>query len=65
MLRLLEERKLRLKSAARSVASWIFAGLWLLAGALWVLVPRIAGEGSRAAPEMFIFADTRDNSVDE
>ena len=60
-----EERKLRLKSAVRSVAPWIFAGLRLLTGALWVFVPPIAGEWSRAAQEMFIGAHTRDSSVDE
>ena len=35
-----EKRKLRLKSAVRSMASWILAGLWLLTGALLMFVPR-------------------------
>src|ERR1700737_3388462 len=37
-----ERRKLRLKSAVRSVGSWIFAGLWLLAVAVWMFVPHPA-----------------------
>jgi len=34
-----EKRKLKLKSAVRSAASWILAGLWLLTGALWIFGP--------------------------
>jgi hypothetical protein len=34
-----ERRKLRLKSAIRSVGWWILAGWWLLAVALWMFAP--------------------------
>ena len=37
-----ERRKLRLKSAVRSVGWWVFAGLWLLTVAVWVFVPHPA-----------------------
>jgi hypothetical protein len=37
-----ERRKLRLKSAVRSVGSWVFAGLWLLTVAVWMFVPNPA-----------------------
>jgi hypothetical protein len=37
-----ERRKLKLKSAIRSVRSWIFASLWLLTVAAWMLVPHAA-----------------------
>jgi hypothetical protein len=37
-----ERRKLRLKSAVRSVGSWVFAGLWLLTLAVWMFVPHSA-----------------------
>jgi hypothetical protein len=37
-----ERRKLRLKSAVRSVGSWVFAGLWLLTLAVWMFVPHPA-----------------------
>jgi hypothetical protein len=37
-----ERRKLRLKSAVRSVGSWVFAGLWLLTVAVWMFVPHPA-----------------------
>ena len=37
-----ERRKLRLKSAVRSVRSWIFAGLWLATIAAWMFVPHAA-----------------------
>ncbi len=35
-----ERRKLKLKSAIRSLGWWILASLWLVAVALWVFVPR-------------------------
>jgi hypothetical protein len=34
-----EKRRLRLKSAVRSVSSWLLAGLWLLAVAAWMFIP--------------------------
>jgi hypothetical protein len=34
-----ERRRLRLKSVARAVGWWIFAGLWLLTVALWMFAP--------------------------
>jgi hypothetical protein len=37
-----ERRKLRLKSAVRSLGSWILTGLWLLAIAVWMFVPHPA-----------------------
>ncbi len=37
-----ERRKLRLKSAVRSVGLWIFAGLWLLTVAVWTFAPHVA-----------------------
>jgi hypothetical protein len=37
-----EKRKLRLKSAVRSAAWWMLAGLWLLTVAGWMFVPNAA-----------------------
>lgn len=37
-----ERRRLRLKSAVRSVGSWILAGLWLLTIAAWVFELHVA-----------------------
>ncbi len=37
-----KRRKLRLKSAVRALAAWIFAGFWLLAVAVWMFVPHPA-----------------------
>jgi len=37
-----ERRKLRLKSAIRSVGLWILAGLWLLMVAVWIFAPHVA-----------------------
>jgi hypothetical protein len=37
-----ERRKLRLKTAVRTLGSWILAGLWLLAVAVWMFVPHPA-----------------------
>jgi hypothetical protein len=35
-----EKRRLKLKAAVRSLASWIFAGLWLLTIAAWMFTPQ-------------------------
>jgi hypothetical protein len=37
-----EKRRLRLKSLVRTLAPWVFAGLWLVAVALWIFVPPVA-----------------------
>jgi hypothetical protein len=37
-----ERRKLKLKSAVRSLGWWVFAALWLLTVAVWVFVPHPA-----------------------